>query len=617
MRHAATVAPGRAGFSSGRTWSGPPLPPSGLPPAGLSAPAAFLPSAGGPPGPARAVVPALLDATRRAELEGGDYICPPGEAAYMTREQALALLGGQQLPMWLPGAGPCTEGDGGRLPVLDKFTGEPFAWVPQASREQMLDAVAVIHENSPKTLGALPAWQRRGILLRIAADVRADWRRFATAISLENGKPWRDSITEVMRSIDVLEQSAEVVTAMGGEWRHLDESPRAEGLSYRTQRFPLPLALLVTPFNFPLNLVMHKIGPAIAAGTGFLLKPAARTPVSSMLLGEILARHLPAGCWGIAPCQSSLVGELLADGRVSVASFTGSPAVGLALRQVAHPTLHLVLELGGNAATIVDQSAVRPGPEGAGDIDRLAARITAGGLGQSGQSCISVQRLFVHREHYDALRQALVERFSRVRSGCPFDPATDIGPVVSLDAARRIHQRVRDAIDNHGGKLLAGGVWPGTDEQLDEQATPGGAGCAPGTAGSRCDTIPDPCGGPAVLYPATLLEGVDASAGLAQLEVFGPVVLLQAFDDFDAVLAQVNDSQFGLQAGLFCRDVARIEKAFRVLHVGGLVVNNVSNTRADAQPYGGLKDSGIGREGPRRAIESFSEERVMLMQHID
>jgi acyl-CoA reductase-like NAD-dependent aldehyde dehydrogenase len=334
------------------------------------------------------------------------------------------------------------------------------------------------------------------------------------------------------------------------------------------QRVPVGPCGFITPWNFPLNLVAHKIAPAIACGCPFVLKPASYTPISALILGEILAEtDLPAGAFSILPMRSADAAALAEDERIKKLSFTGSASVGWDLRDRARKK-HVTLELGGNAAVIVDRDAY---------LDDAVKRCVFGGYYQSGQSCISVQRIYVHREVYDSFRDKFVEAVRALVVGNPRDEKTFVGPIISEDDAKRIEQSIKNGIQK-GGRLLCGG---GRKGRLIEPA---------------------------------VLEGVPQDADASCEEIFGPVTLLDVFAEFDQALASVNNSHYGLQAGVFTRDIGKIQKAWDELDVGGVMINEVPSWRADQMPYGGSKDSGLGREGIRWAIESMTDLRLLVIR---
>jgi aldehyde dehydrogenase (NAD+) len=331
----------------------------------------------------------------------------------------------------------------------------------------------------------------------------------------------------------------------------------------------------IAPFNFPLNLVAHKVAPAIAVGAPIVVKPAPATPLTALLLGELLAQaDLPAGAWSVLPVANEVAAGLVRDPRLPVVSFTGSGPVGWSIRESV-PRKHVTLELGGNAAAVV-------GPD-QGDEKSLAwaaSRIATFAMYQAGQSCVSVQRVYAHREVAAELAERVVAAVRVLATGDPADPATDVGPLIDQAAARRVEGWVDEAVAA-GARVLTGGVRDGAT------------------------------------YAPTVLADVPAGARVSCEEVFGPVVVLAAVDSLDEAFAAVNDSRFGLQAGVFTRDLQVAFRAAQVLEAGGVVIGDVPSFRADQMPYGGIKDSGTGREGVRSAMEDLTEERVLVLTGID
>jgi acyl-CoA reductase-like NAD-dependent aldehyde dehydrogenase len=413
----------------------------------------------------------------------------------------------------------------------------------------------------------LPAWRRKKALAHLAARCRERSEEFAEMLVVEAGKPVKFARGEVSRLIDTIEIAAEESTRIYGEVLPLDISERSTGYRGMWKRVPLGPCGFITPWNFPLNLVAHKIGPAIACGCPFVLKPASSTPLGALLLGEILAEtDLPEGAFSILPLKSSESAALVEDDRIKKLSFTGSAEVGWELRKRAFKK-HVTLELGGNAAVIIERDA---------DLAHAVERCVFGGYYQSGQSCISVQRIYVQRGVYEAFREPFVAAVRKLKVGDPRDEATFVGPIISEDDAKRIERMIQQAVER-GGKLLCGG----------------------GRRGNMVE--------PAVL------EGVPHNAEAACEEIFGPVTLIYPFNDFGEALAAVNETRYGLQAGVFTRDIGRIERAWDELAVGGVMINEVPSWRVDHMPYGGTKDSGLGREGIRWAIESMTEVRLLAI----
>jgi len=372
-----------------------------------------------------------------------------------------------------------------------------------------------------------------------------------------------------LRLIDTFEIAAEEATRQGGELMNLEISPRSKGYRGVFQRVPIGACSFISPFNFPLNLVAHKIAPAIAAGCPFVLKPASRTPLGALVIGEVLAEaDLPKGAFSILPCHRDAADLFTTDDRLKLLSFTGSPDVGWALKAQSGKK-KVVLELGGNAACVVE-----PDWE---DLDEAVERIVFGAFYQSGQSCISVQRVLVHRSIYDEVRTKLVAATKQLVAGDPKEKETFIGPMISESEAERLESWIGEAVEG-GAKLLCGGTREGA------------------------------------MVQATLLESAPANSRVVADEAFGPVAILIPYDNFDEALRMTNDSVFGLQAGIFTRDLYKMQQAWDELEVGGVIVGDVPSWRVDHMPYGGVKDSGIGREGVRFAMEDMTEIRNLVIR---
>ncbi len=454
------------------------------------------------------------------------------------------------------------------LEVLDKYTGKRAARVAFADGVAMRKAVVAAHK-ARAAMAAFPPDARRDVLEHCVARFTERQEELALALCIEAGKPIRDARGEVLRLIDTFRIAAGEATRIGGEVLELQVSERARGYRGMTRRVPIGACAFITPFNFPLNLVAHKVAPAIAAGCPFVLKPAAKTPLGALIIGEILAETgLPKGAFSILPCSNDDAAVLVEDERIALLSFTGG-LLGWDLKARAGRK-KVVLELGGNAACIVDADPGAP-------LDHVVERLVFGGYYQSGQSCISVQRILVHASLYPALSKKLAAAVRKLRTGDPRDAQVFIGPVIDEGAADRIEAWISAAMQG-GAKRLAGGRRDGT------------------------------------LLPATLLEKVPRDADLYRKEVFGPVACLERFDDFDDALARVNDSDFGLQAGVFTASLAHAMRAWDRLEVGGVVVGDVPSVRVDNMPYGGVKQSGLGREGVRYAIEDMTEVRLLVIR---
>ncbi len=450
--------------------------------------------------------------------------------------------------------------------VVNRHSGEHITDLAFAGPEEIEAAIAAGFE-ARRAMRTFPHHRRRDVLLSLLDQASTRAEELAHAVMIEVGKTIREARGEVSRFLDTLRLGAEEATRIHGEHMHLDISPRGDGYEAVWKRMPVGLCAFITPFNFPVNLIGHKIAPAIAAGCPFVLKPSEKTSLSAVLIGEMLAAtDIPKGAFSILPCRSEDAAPLSEDPRIAMLSFTGSAKVGYALKAAAGAK-RVSLELGGNAACIVERDA---------DLEHTATRLTLGAFGGAGQSCISVQRVLVHEHVYDALKRLLVEHAARLTLGDPADESTDLGPLITLDDAKRIESWIQEAV-SAGASVLCGGSREG-----------------------------------AFIHP-TWLEKVDPAQKVSCQEVFGPVALLQRFTTFDEALTIANDSEFGLQAGLFTADLDRAWKAFDELEVGGVVINDVPTFRIDSMPYGGVKRSGLGREGVRFALEEMTEIRLMVV----
>jgi acyl-CoA reductase-like NAD-dependent aldehyde dehydrogenase len=455
----------------------------------------------------------------------------------------------------------------GDLEVTDKYSGEVATRVPLADAAAIDRAIGLAAEATA-AMRELAAFERQQVLEHCARRFGERAEELALALCIEAGKPIRDARGEVTRLIDTFRVAAEESVRIGGEVMPLDISARAREYTGMWKRVPIGACSFTSPFNFPLNLAAHKVAPAIAAGCPFVLKPASLTPVGALIIGDVLAEtDLPAGAFSILPARREGAGLFTTDERLKLLSFTGSPEVGWDLKARAGKK-KVVLELGGNAAVVVDADA---------DLDDAVERIVFGAFYQSGQSCIGVQRIIVHEEVYEGFRERLVARTRGLRMGDPRDEQTFIGPMITPAEAERLDDWIREAVDA-GGRLLCGGKRDGA------------------------------------MLEATLLEDVPRDLQLVCREAFGPVAVLSRFRDFDAALEEVNDSVYGLQAGLFTRDIYRAQRAWDELEVGGVVIGDVPSWRVDHMPYGGVKESGLGREGIRFAIEDMTEIRLMVLR---
>ncbi|HEX7473127.1 MAG TPA: aldehyde dehydrogenase family protein [Candidatus Limnocylindrales bacterium] len=433
----------------------------------------------------------------------------------------------------------------------------------EAQYEEAVEAAVAAFEVT-KTL---PAYERGRILREISAGIKGRREELGRLLATEAGKPIRDALVEVDRAVVTFRLGAEEAERMTGEMIPLDIMPASKGRVGITRHFPIGPVAGISPFNFPLNLAAHKVAPAIAAGCSIVLKPPSKDPLTMLTVAEIIeAAGPPAGSVSILPMTRELGDRMVADPRFKLLTFTGSPSVGWRMKERAGKK-KVVLELGGNAGVIVDKSA---------DLDWAVRRTIVGGFAYAGQVCISVQRMFVHEDVWDAFMAKLVEGAKALRVGDPLDASTDVGPMVDEAAAARTQRWVDEAVAL-GGKLLLGGRADGN------------------------------------FFAPTILTDVPVTAQVCSNEAFAPLVVAFPFRDFGDAIRQVNDSFFGLQTGVFTNDLAHAWQAFNELEVGGVIVNDVPTYRIDHMPYGGVKDSGLGREGLRWAIEDMTEIRIMVL----
>ena len=454
------------------------------------------------------------------------------------------------------------------LVVLDKYSGKRATKVAFANRATVRKAVVAAHK-AREAMAAFPPDARRDVLEHCVRRFSERSEELALALCIEAGKPIRDARGEVTRLIDTFRIAAGEATRIDGEVLELQISPRTRGYRGMVRRVPVGACAFITPFNFPLNLVAHKLAPAIAAGCPFVLKPAAKTPIGALIIGEVLAEtELPRGAFSILPCSNEDASVLVEDERIALLSFTGG-LVGWELKARAGRK-KVTLELGGNAACIVDADPGQP-------LEAVVERLVFGAYYQSGQSCIGVQRIYAHAAIYEQLRKQLKVAVAKLRMGDPRDEKVFIGPMIDEAAAQRVEGWVADAM-KRGAKRLAGGTRQGN------------------------------------MLPAALLENVPRDCDLYRKEAFGPVAFIEAFEDFDDAIARVNDSDFGLQAGVFTANLAHAMRAWDRLEVGGVIVGDVPSFRVDNMPYGGVKGSGIGREGVRSAIADMTEPRLLVLR---
>ena len=429
--------------------------------------------------------------------------------------------------------------------------------------ENAIKAASAAFEITKK----MPPYERSEILFNIVRILQERKEELAQSIAAEAGKPIKAARIEAERSILTFTIAAEEAKRINGEIIPLDIHPYGKDRICNISRFPIGPIAGISPFNFPLNLVVHKVAPCIASGNTMLLKPASQTPLSSLKLGEIVMEAgLPAGALNILPCTAQGAEPLITDERIKKLTFTGSPVVGWGLKQRCGRK-KITLELGGNAGVIVHNDA---------DLNYAVDRVIMGGFGYSGQVCISVQRIFVHNEIFEEFKEKFIKKVKALKTGDPLDENTDIGPMISEKEAERAEAWIKEAANN-GASILTGG------ERNKSMLTP------------------------------TVITDVKPDMKVSCQELFAPVVTLASYSDFHAAVKKVNDSEFGLQAGIFCKDLDLIYSAYNELNVGGIVIGDVPTFRIDNMPYGGVKSSGLGREGIRFAIEEMTELKALVL----
>ncbi|MBF0142224.1 MAG: aldehyde dehydrogenase family protein [Magnetococcales bacterium] len=459
---------------------------------------------------------------------------------------------------------------GRELPVVNPYDGREVARVGlcgPAEMERALEAAV----DSLETTRRLEPYERARSLALVRDGMQVRREEFARALTSENGKTLAESRLEVDRAVATFDIAVGEATRVYGEAYDLGVNPMGAGRRALVRRYPVGVVSAIAPFNFPLNLAIHKVAPAMAAGCPVVLKPASKTPVTALMLaGLIEASGWPRGAFSVVPSDRAAGQILVTDERIKLLSFTGSPEVGWKMKREAGRK-KVVLELGGNAGLIIDRDVA--------DWDWLIRRTLMGAFYQCGQVCISVQRIFVHREILDEFRERFRRAAEGLRSGDPAEESTTLGPLIDSGSRERLQDWVAEALDR-GARLVTGNT-----------IAPGGQG--------NCMT-------------ATILEEVGSSCRIAAEEAFGPVVTLTPVDSMEEAFQRVNDSRFGLQCGIFTRDFKTVMRALDVLEVGGVIHDDVPSFRVDSMPYGGLKDSGLGREGVRYAMNDMLEERVLV-----
>ncbi len=459
------------------------------------------------------------------------------------------------------------RGSGGVVHNRNPFNGETVAEVRLASKDQMDEAIRAAR-HAFLTFRRLPAHKRIDMLLGASELLARRREEIARVITLENGKPLKSARAEVSRAVSTFRLTALEYSRLHGEVISTDMVPRSEGRFGFYLRKPIGVVGAITPFNFPLNLAVHKVAPALAVGNSVVLKPSSKTPVTAQLLGEVLVEAgFPEGTVNVVPCSNEIAGILVASDDVAMVSFTGSLAVGRTIRDAAG-LKRVTLELGSNSGNIVCESA---------DLDQAANSCVVGAYTYAGQVCISVQRIYVQRSVTDAFLALFLPRVASLNVGDPMDERTDVGPLIDEEAARRVGQWLREATDE-GAEILQGGTLKGT------------------------------------LMQPTVLTQVRRHMKVMCEELFAPLVCVIPYDRFEEAVAGVNDSRYGLNAGVFTNDLKEVFQAISDLEVGAVMVNDSSAYRADNMPYGGVKSSGLGREGARFAMEEMTEVKVGIVR---
>jgi glyceraldehyde-3-phosphate dehydrogenase (NADP+) len=452
------------------------------------------------------------------------------------------------------------------LPVTSPYDDSLVGTTYLASAEQVEEAT-VAAQKAFKTTSRLASFEREEILLFISRGIAERREELARLMAQEAGKPVRDTAVEITRAVNTFKVAAEEAKRIGGEVMPIDWLPLGKGRLGITRRFPIGPVAAISPFNFPLNLAAHKIAPAIAAGNPVVVKPPSDAPLVLLTVARIVHESgLPAGGFSVLPMTRALGDRLVSDDRFKLLTFTGSSPVGWGMKERAGKK-RVVLELGGNGGVIVDRDA---------DLPYAVQRVATGAFSFAGQVCVSVQRVFIHEEVYDAFSSSLVDAVKRLKVGDPLDPETDVGPVIDDASAERIQSWIEEGVQA-GGRVLVGGKRQGR------------------------------------LFEPTVLADVSTACRICSTEAFAPIVDIYSFHDFEEALARVNESAYGLQAGVFTSSLEHAFRAFEELEVGGVMINDVPTFRIDHMPFGGTKDSGFGREGVKYAIEDQTEIRLMVL----
>ncbi len=452
------------------------------------------------------------------------------------------------------------------LPVINPYHNETFATTYQASEIEFETAIKAA-EDCKETMANLPAYKRYNILRQVADELEKNKEELAEILAKECGKPFKYSLGEIERAVQTFLTSAEESKRLPGEVQSIDWEHFSTGKKAHIEYFPVGIVAGITPFNFPMNLVAHKVAPAIAAGCPIIIKPASATPLSALEMAKILDKtDLPKGAFSVMPMDRTTGNKLVTDPRINLLSFTGSPYVGWKMKAECGKK-KVVLELGGNAGAVIT-----PGT----DVDHAVSRCVIGAFANNGQSCIHTQRIYVHESVFTEFKEKFVTAVEALKFGAPENRDTDVSCMIDEKNACRLSDWIAEDVQA-GCEILTGGKKEGTH-----------------------------------LTPVVLTNTKKGMKNVDE-EAFGPVVTLDSYQDYKSVIKQINDSEFGLQAGIFTHDWREINYAYKKLDVGGVVINDVPTFRADHLPYGGVKDSGIGREGPKYAIMDMMEPRVLML----
>ncbi len=454
---------------------------------------------------------------------------------------------------------------GQELPVENPYTGDRFATTFLASAGELEKAIRKA-ESIRTALAEMPAYRISEALFQISGNINKNREELAKVLAMESGKPMRYALGEIDRATQTFRIASEDSKRIPGEYLSLDWTPAGEGKEGWVKYFPVGLIAGIAPFNFPMNLAVHKIAPALASGNPIILKPARSTPLSVLELARIIDQTpFPKGALSILPMDRESGNQLVTDNRFKMLTFTGSPEVGWKMKSEAGKK-KVVLELGGNAGVIVARTA---------NIEKAVDRCLMGGFAYSGQVCIHVQRIVVHQNLFDDFTAKFVERVGQLKVGDPLDPSTEISVMIDEENAERVNEWVGEAV-KAGGKILTGGEKEGA------------------------------------YFQPTVITGTKNEMKVCSHEIFGPVVTLEPFTSFQQALDEVNNSRYGLQAGVFTTSLTEMNQAFNQLQVGGVIINDVPTFRVDHMPYGGVKDSGLGREGVKYAIHEMLEPRLLV-----